>query len=75
MPGLVSVRVAECTATLSGESCTAVGVPLVEGDNALVAEARTRRRGSSARRRLVVTLDSLPPDVAFETRACPSSRT
>ncbi len=71
MPGLASVRVAGRTATLSGKSFTVSGVPLVEGDNRLVAEAIDASSRSFLSQPVVVTLDSLPPDVALDTTSFP----
>ena len=72
VPNLVSVRVGGVAATLSGATFTAVGVPLVEGDNALVAQAADTSSRIFLSPAIVVTLDTLPPAVAFDTAGLPA---
>ncbi|MBK9064831.1 MAG: Ig-like domain-containing protein [Acidobacteria bacterium] len=72
VPGLAGVKVAGIAATLTGTSFTAVGVPLAEGDNRVVAEAVDASARTFSSAAVVVTLDTLPPAVVLETAGLPA---
>ncbi len=72
VPNLAGVRVAGIAAALSGKAFTAVGVPLAEGDNRLVAEAVDSSGRAFDSPPVFVTLDTLPPAVALETTGLPA---
>src|SRR5262249_1629498 len=63
---LGTVKVNGVTATVTGTDFVASGVPLVEGDNFLVAVARDRAGHETAAPRVVVVLDTRPPVVALD---------
>ncbi len=69
---LVTVKVNGVTATVTGTGFVANGMPLVEGDNFLVAVARDRTNHETEAPRVVVALDTQPPAVAIDAAALPS---
>ena len=65
-PHLLRVTVNGVPATLDGGHFTATGVPLVEGDNELIATALDTLGHRSQSPSVVVVLDTLPPQVAID---------
>ncbi len=71
-PNLAEVQVNGVVATVSGTTFTADGVALAEGENFVVAQAVDTLGHQAESPSVVVTLDTLPPEIALDTAALPA---